>query len=56
MPKKLDRCVSKVSKTVKPRKKGQTKKSAAYAICVKAQAQVKDLENKKTQAQKKAKK
>lgn len=41
MPKKLDRCVRKVSKTVKPRKKGQTKKNAAYAICVAAQKKTK---------------
>jgi len=36
MPKKLERCVRKVSKTIKPRKKGQTKRSAAFAVCTKA--------------------
>lgn len=35
MPKKLERCVKKVSKTVKPRGK-ESKKSAAYGICTKA--------------------
>ena len=39
MPKKLLRCVKKVSKTIKPRKEGQTKKSAAFAVCVKATKQ-----------------
>ena len=33
MPPKLERCVKKVSKTIKPRKKGQSKRSAAYAVC-----------------------
>jgi hypothetical protein len=33
MPKKLEKCVEKVEKTVKPKKKGQSKESAAYAIC-----------------------
>ncbi len=32
MPKKFDRCVLKVSKTVRPYK-GRTKKQSAYAIC-----------------------
>jgi len=35
MPKKLESCVRKVSKTVKPRK-GRSKKSSAYAICSKS--------------------
>lgn len=35
-PKKLESCVRKVSKTIKPRKKGQSKKSAAYAVCIKS--------------------
>lgn len=39
MPKKLMRCVRKVSKTIKPRKKGQSKKSAAYAVCIKSTGQ-----------------
>jgi len=39
MPKKLERCIKKVSKTVKPRKKGQSKKSAATAVCVVATGQ-----------------
>lgn len=33
MPKKLERCVRKVSKKIKPRKKKQTKRSAAFAVC-----------------------
>ncbi len=37
-PAKLMRCVRKVKKTVKPRK-GQSKESAAFAICVKATGQ-----------------
>jgi hypothetical protein len=36
MPKSVERCVKKVKKTVKPRKKGQTKKSAAFAVCTAA--------------------
>lgn len=36
MPAKLERCVRKVSKKIKPRKKGQSKKSAAYAVCTSA--------------------
>lgn len=37
-PAKLDRCVKKVKGTVKPRK-GQSKESAAFAICVKSTGQ-----------------
>ncbi len=33
MPKKLEDCVTKVSKKIKPRIKGQTKESAAWAVC-----------------------
>ncbi len=33
MPKKLEDCVAKVSKKIKPRTKGQTKESAAWAVC-----------------------
>ncbi len=33
MPKKLEDCVAKVSKKIKPRTKGQSKKSAAWAVC-----------------------
>lgn len=36
MPAKLDRCVRKVQRTIKPRKKGQSKRSAAFAVCNKA--------------------
>lgn len=36
MPARLDRCVKRVKKTIKPRKKGQNKGSAANAVCVKA--------------------
>jgi len=36
MPRKLERCVRKVEKHVKPRRKGQSKKSAAFAICNKS--------------------
>lgn len=32
-PKSVERCVKKVSKTIKPRKKGQTKRSAAWGVC-----------------------
>lgn len=39
MPKKLMRCVRKVEKTIKPRKKGQTKRSAAFGVCVKSTGQ-----------------
>lgn len=35
-PKKVESCVRKVSKTIKPRKKGQSKKSAAWAVCTAA--------------------
>lgn len=35
MPAKLDRCVKRVQKTIKPRKK-QSKRSAAFAVCTKA--------------------
>ena len=35
-PAKLERCVRKVKKTIKPRRKGQSKKSAAWAVCTKA--------------------
>lgn len=38
-PAKLERCVRKVKKTVKPRKKGQSKESAAFAICTKSTGQ-----------------
>lgn len=33
MPKKLEKCVSKVSKTIKPKMKDESKKSAAYGVC-----------------------
>lgn len=36
MPKKVEKCVEKVKKTIKPRMKGQTKKSAAWAVCTSA--------------------
>jgi len=36
MPKVYDRCVKRVSKTIKPRKKGQTRKQAAHAVCSKS--------------------
>ena len=36
MPAKLERCVKKVEKTIKPRNPKQSKKSAAYAVCVKS--------------------
>lgn len=32
-PAKLERCVSKVEKTIKPRKAGQSKRSAAFGVC-----------------------
>lgn len=32
-PAKLERCVKKVSKSIKPREKGQTKRSAAFGVC-----------------------
>lgn len=35
-PKKLESCIRKVKKTIKPRKKGQSKRSAAYAVCTKS--------------------
>jgi len=33
MPAKVERCVKKVKKTIKPKRKGQTKEEAAYAVC-----------------------
>lgn len=36
MPKKVEKCVEKVKKTISPRKKGQSKESAAYAVCTAA--------------------
>ena len=41
MPAKIDRCVKRVSKTIKPKKKGQSKKSAAYAVCSRSTGYVK---------------
>ncbi len=35
-PKEVESCVRKVSKTIKPKKKGQSKKSAAWAVCTAA--------------------
>lgn len=35
-PASVERCVKKVSKKIKPRKKGQTKKEAAWAVCTAA--------------------
>lgn len=35
MPRKYKSCVRKVMKTIKPRKKGQTKEQAAHAACTK---------------------
>lgn len=34
MPKLLDDCTKEVAKTIKPRKKGQDKKSAAFGVCI----------------------
>ena len=33
MPKPVERCVKRVKKTIEPRKKGQSKESAAWAVC-----------------------
>lgn len=38
-PKKLEKCLRSVEKTIKPRKKGQSKRSAAYAVCIKSTKQ-----------------
>lgn len=39
MPEKLKSCVRQVEKIIKPRRKGQSKESAAFAVCVKSTGQ-----------------
>jgi hypothetical protein len=36
MPERFERCVRKVSKKIKPRKKGETRMEAARRVCHKA--------------------
>lgn len=33
MPKRVEKCVKSVKKTIKPKKKNQSKESAAWAVC-----------------------